>query len=325
LAQALALDSQRLATELYEVLRELDPSRWRAEVAANLRPRIEKLREQIQALMTRAQAHPSAPAIAAMRERLSELLQLIDEALPRPGLHETALAQRWNDFRVSMTPAYERLASSLASMEVHVPSLRPTNYARNAFHIFNATGCMCLIAWVLTDNTALLLSGCMTVGAWSCELTRRHVPAVNQLVMRLFSLVSHPHEQWRINSATWYSTAMLILAALHDLQAAAVAIGVLGFADPAAAIIGRRFGSIKLINGRTLEGTSTFVVVGVIVAALWMVQVYAFTLNTALVLALCATIPAALAELLSRRIDDNLSIPVAAAIGMVIGRSIIGL
>jgi dolichol kinase len=324
LAPALTMDSQRLATELYEVLRELDPSRWRDEVATSMRPRIEKLREQMQALMARTDAHRMAPAVAAVRERLTELLHLIDEALPRPDVHGSAVAQRWNDFRMRMTPAYERLASSLAGLEVHVPSLRPTNYTRNVFHVINAMFCMVLLWAVVDEQGAIFITLGLATAAWTAEISRRRVPFINALLMRAFSPIAHPHEWWRVNSATWYSTALLILAALHDLQAAAVAIAVLGFADPAAAIIGRRFGRTTLINGRTLEGTGTFVAVGTTIAWMWLVHAYEFDPTVGLVLALGATVPAALAELLSRRVDDNLSIPVAAALGMVITRSIIG-
>ncbi len=318
------MDSERLAQELYEVLRELDPSRWRAELATSMRPRIERLREQMRALLARASFHPRAPAIAAICERLTELLQLIDEALPRPDLQGGAMAQRWNDFRVRMTPAYERLASSLANLEVHVPSLRPTNYARNTFHVLNAILGMMLLWLVLTETTTVYVTVGLTTCAWTFEFSRRKVPWINNILMRAFQPFAHPHERWRVNSATWYSTALLILSLLYDLQAAAIAIAVLGFADPAAAIIGRRFGRTQLINGRTLEGTSAFIAVGTVVSFLWLSLVYHFSPDVALLLALGASVPAGLAELVSRRIDDNLSIPVAAALGMVAIRSIIG-
>jgi dolichol kinase len=91
-------------------------------------------------------------------------------------------------------------------------------------------------------------------------------------------------------------------------------VAVLGFADPTAAIVGRRFGRVKLVNGRTLEGTITFFVVGV-AAALGVVAWLPAPPPVAVALALAAAagVAGALAELFSRRIDDNFSIPIVSA------------
>ena len=92
-----------------------------------------------------------------------------------------------------------------------------------------------------------------------------------------------------------------------------MAIAVLGLADPAAAVIGRRFGKHRLIHGRSLEGTITFVIVGFVAA--FSVGLLHLAPPAAAVGALGASLLGALAELTSRRIDDNLSIPLASAAG----------
>ena len=95
---------------------------------------------------------------------------------------------------------------------------------------------------------------------------------------------------------------------------ASLGIAVLGFADPAAAIIGRRYGRIKLVNGRTLEGTATFVAVGTLVAVPWLALVWGMDPGLALKLGFFGALAGGVAELFSRRVDDNLSIPVAASL-----------
>ena len=82
----------------------------------------------------------------------------------------------------------------------------------------------------------------------------------------------------------------------------------------AAAIIGRRYGRIKLVNGRTLEGTLTFVAVGTLVATPWLALVWGMDSGLALKLAFFGALAGGIAELFSRRVDDNLSIPVATAV-----------
>ena len=168
----------------------------------------------------------------------------------------------------------------------------------------------------ITERQALILSSSVMCLAWTLEVTRRIVPAVNDFLMWLLARFAHPHEAWRVNSATWYSTALFILACMWDLKVASAAIVVLGFGDPIAAIIGRRYGRVQLVNGRTIAGTLAFVVTATVMAWIWLVAAWSTPVLMALCFALSASIPGALAELFSRRIDDNLSIPVAAGVGM---------
>jgi dolichol kinase len=315
LAHALTLDSKRAAVELYQILRELDPSRWRADLAQSLRPRIEALRSNLREITARA----DTPALSGMRARLGELAELLEQALP--STDRTNVQQRWEDFRLSVSPAYERLAASLSTLDIHVPALRPTNYARNIFHIGNALLCAAIIHWMVDVHSTIIVTLVAASLAWSMEISRRFVPRINDLLMWIFRPFAHPHEAWRVNSATWYATALVILALVQDLTIASTAIIVLGFADPAAAVIGRRFGKVKLLHGRSLEGSCTFVLVGTVSAWLWLLLAHDFTPMLALSWAIAGALAGALAELFSRRIDDNLSIPLSVAAGLLLNQA----
>ena len=88
---------------------------------------------------------------------------------------------------------------------------------------------------------------------------------------------------------------------------------VLGFADPAAAVIGRRFGQVRLINGRSLEGTATFFVTAW-VTGMAALAVFHPEIPRAGVMCLGAAVTGAIAELVSRRVDDNFTIPMSVAL-----------
>jgi dolichol kinase len=141
----------------------------------------------------------------------------------------------------------------------------------------------------------------------------------------IFRSIAHPHERYRVNSSTWYGTALTILGFTFEPMLCSVAIAVLGIADPAAALIGRRFGRIKLVNSRTLEGSVTFFVVGTL-AALAVLLVWHIDIggNALVAVALGAALPAAVTELLSRRVDDNLSVPLVAAAGGWLALQLVG-
>lgn len=307
MTEALTHESQQLAAELYTLLRALDPARWQDELEDALRKRLSGIQARLSALLDRLDGE----RFAALRAPLLALAALLEEAAPTERVREA-----WNEFRLAALPVYEELAAGLKGFDIHVPSLRPTNYARNVLHAAGGVAVMLLILHVFTPASMLAVAGAAAVGAWGLELSRRFIPKVNDLCMQVLGRFAHPHESWRVNSSTWYVTAMLGLALTGDAMLAALSVGILAFADPAAALVGRRFGRTSLINGRSLEGTLAFAAVATLVSLATLSLYFpALSLTTALLVALAAAVPSALAELLSRRIDDNLSVPLSAAAG----------
>ena len=313
MARTLSPDVHPLALELYALLHELDPARWRAELEVRAREQL----ASIQRRLSRAtEPHASESAV---REPLRALKSGIEATAPEPGLTGERLSRAWNDFRLSVSPAYERLVTSLQRFDIHVPSLRPTNYLRNLFHVTNGVGVILLIHFALDLGGMMLVSGAFAAFCWTCELTRKLSPGFARVAMMPFKLIAHPHECWRVNSSTWFGTALFVISLAQDKAVACLAVAVLTFADPMAAIIGRRFGRHELINGRTVEGTTAFFFSGTVAGAVTLLlclpelpwfQVAAMTL--------VGTAVGAVAELISRRVDDNLSIPVSVAAGAVL-------
>jgi dolichol kinase len=324
---ALTADGQMVAQELYVLLRKLDPARLRRDMEAEIRAQIRRIQSGLQRILLATDQfgeHLNQRLVEPLRERLRELLFLIEERLPLPGAD--GFRQDWEALRQAMTPAYERLAVALGSFDIHVPPLRPTNYARNAYHAANGLGVLLLIELILPASWMVWVAAAFTALAWSLETSRRVVPQINRFCMWVFGKLAHPHEAWRVNSATWFVSALLLVASLGDKSLAALAVVVLGFADPAAAIIGRRFGRRRLINGRSLEGTLTFIFIGS-VAGLCTLAVFhpEIAITHAAILALTGATAGALAELVSRRVDDNFTIPVSVALAALCVRVALGI
>jgi dolichol kinase len=193
------------------------------------------------------------------------------------------------------------------------PRHRPTNYARNLFHIGSAV--VAILALMLAPTRACLigLAGAFFAAAWSMELARRLSPRANDRLMALFGRVAHPHEREHVNSSTWYATALIVLAVGASRPVAIIAVGVLGIADPVAALWGRRFGRTRLRTGRSLEGSLGFVVAGGLTAFAVASALLPGGVGGHVLLALIAGLTGAVAELLSTRLDDNLTIPLAVA------------
>jgi len=312
MATATATMHMDFALDVYGLLRELDPKHWKGEEDAPFQHRLEGLRKRMADLLKSIEELEPNPALESIRSGLLELRQVLESHAPPAGMYEA-----WQEFRSAVAPLYEGYAASLRQWDIHVPSLRPTNYARNAFHVTNSLIGMSLLL-VLTPHQVIWAAAFMMVLAWSLEISRRIFPGWNDILMALLGRLAHPHEAWRVNSATWFCTACFILASTGNPEAATVGLAVLGFGDPAAAVIGRRFGRIRLVNGRTVIGSTAFVIVGTIAASAWLMLTWDMPVKAALGMAVYGSVFGALAELFSRRIDDNLSIPVVATLAALL-------
>ncbi len=197
---------------------------------------------------------------------------------------------------------------------------RPTNIARSVFHVCAGLVSLGLIRVLPGRGWLFALAVAFAVFAWTCEVLRRRSPEVNARLMRVFGPVAHAHERHRTNSSTWYVTALALMAAFAPMRAAELGVLVLGFADPAAGVIGRRFGRTRIRANRSLEGSLAFVAVAFAVSLGWL-QLTGFEASSAFWLAIVAAFIGALAELASsNRFDDNFAIPVsvAAAVGLTL-------
>ncbi len=310
--------THEFAIELHRILKELDPARRKEQSRASQADRLAALAGRASVLLETAPA-VEEPAAAGLRARLAELRVALESH-----------AERWRggegrkQLHRSLQHRYEALAAALRENRIHVPSLRPTNYARNIFHVCWGLFALTLILYVLNSTGLIWASGLFTVYAWTMEISRRASPAMNERIMRLYGKVAHPHEWHRINSATWYASAMLVLALTSPPYVCGVAVAILTFADPSAALVGRRYGRTKLVHGRSLEGSSAFMVMGTL-AALGVGLLTGLAPFSALAIALCASFCACLAELFSHRLDDNLTVPLAGMGGVYLGAMILGI
>lgn len=313
--------SYEFAIGLHKFLKDIDPARWRQEKITSLKERLSTIESQLTELRERwsqaetpsvSEGLPSS-AMTALKGKLASISATLSEAKGSLQGSGQDLKKRLNEFRLAMQPQYEDLAEQLRPLEIHVPSLRPTNYTRNLFHVGSAVSCLLLVELLLTPSLMLGITVVSAILAWGMEISRRANSTINSLLMKLFSPVSHPHEAHRVNSATWYTSALVVLALTGSPMLCALALAILGFGDPAAALIGRRWGKTQLINGRSLEGSAAFVIAAslacMVVFAVWHSHL---PWGARLAIALVASCLAACAELLSQRVDDNFSIPVSA-------------
>lgn len=289
-----------MAVELYELFAELDRGRLKRESLRTMRTRLDAVRGKVSSLKDEAPAPLSS--------ELTTLDALLDAHAPAKDARG-----EWLTLRQRVQPTYESIARALSREDIHVPSLRPTNYARNVLHVASATFALGALELAPSWNVAIAIAGGFAGVGVSLEIGRRLSARVNELCMWLFGRTAHPHEAHRVNSATWYAIAVLLMALCQQAVPAAVALVVLGIGDPMAAIVGRRWGRVRLVNGRSLEGTLAFVASGALAAAAFVSLVHPeIGLAGAVAISTAGALAGSVAELFSRRIDDNFSVPLTA-------------
>jgi dolichol kinase len=260
------------------------------ERQSELQAAVERVGVQLDAYSDALAAHPD---VAVVRGRLADLHRGYEELLLELKARRVARA------------------AALASSR----QLKPRNYARNAFHAMNGIVAAVMYELVLSREQAMWVLGSILAVFGTLEITRRFSDRWNDfLVDKLFGAISRPSERYRVNSATIYLIALILIVAVFPREAVGAAVLILGLGDPAASIIGKRWGRRKLFRDKSLAGSLGFAGVSFAAVAVYFtladaVAGTAATLGVAAVLAVVG----AVTELLSSRIDDNFSIPVVCA------------
>lgn len=305
-------DSRDLALELRALLEQIEPGRWSSQAVGGLRSQLVALRDGIGRLIDGVDAQGT---VAALVTALREVRRVLTDHLPDADLAATEARRAWRRLRKELLAVYEKLSVSLAPWDIHVPSMRPTNYARNVFHVSNGVMVLAAVS-LLSEGWLRVVITAIFVWAWSMEILRRGSPRLNAALMKTFAQVAHPHEAWRVNSATWYATALLVVTWLGWLTAGLSGALVLAVGDPVAAVVGRRWGRHRIRHGRSVEGSLGFFVTGAAASFLGLLLVrpelgWPVALLTSFIAAVCG----AVAEIVSLRVDDNLTIPLSASLG----------
>ncbi len=314
----LHIETRLLSEELRAFLQRIDPVGWRDGRETEAHRRVEDIRSRLGVVAAAAEGVSGGVAASW----LASLIAVFERA---PAAPTAEPRKAWATFLREVQPAYDALAAWLRGTGVAVPAVRPTNYKRSLFHVTSALLSLALLRLLPEKWMVVAASGSIAAWAWSMEILRRRSPALNARLMKAFGPVAHAHEHTQVNSSTWYVTALLLLALFAPRLSAEIALVVLGFADPLAGIVGRRFGRTRIRAGRSLEGSLAFVAAGTLAGLGAAAIFHTLPFGSMLALAAVGAVVGAVAEVVSTRLDDNFSIPVTAALGVTLAGVIAGI
>lgn len=175
--------------------------------------------------------------------------------------------------------------------------------------IHMALALMPAIAWYLSYELALALAGVLLAASLLVEVARRWWPWVNHLLWRLLPATFRVGEQRRALGSTWLSLGMLGVLALFGRDVGSTAILFLTWGDPAAELVGRRWGTPG--KSKTMAGSlaclAACLVAGVVGMGLGGLSLWAVLIGAGV---------ATVVERWAPPPDDNLWIPILAGLAM---------
>lgn len=174
---------------------------------------------------------------------------------------------------------------------------------RRVFHAANGSlVVLALTVFGLPAPTAILVLGVILALSLTLDVLRLLDPKFNVLFFRAFSFLASPREEKKLASSTWYALSALLVLAVFPKAYALAGILVLAWADPAANVVGRRWGKIPFMQG-TVLGTTAFAA-----AALLALLIFVPWKPAIIVAVVAAMVEASPIDL-----DDNLIVPLTVA------------
>lgn len=172
---------------------------------------------------------------------------------------------------------------------------------RHAFHAGNAV-VFTLAITTLEHGALLYVFGILLTATVAVDVIRLHDKRANHVFFRFFRYLVSEREMSRPASSTWYLVGVMLCLLIFPTRIVTASILVLGFADPVAAIVGKKWG-VRRLGGGTVLGSLSFFCTAALIG------VSRLDWPAGIVAALAAT----LGEAYSFRLDDNVTIPTAFA------------
>jgi len=190
---------------------------------------------------------------------------------------------------------------------------------RKGLHLFALS--LPLGMWWVGMPAALYLLAPVALLAVAADVARARSPSFNALVRRIFGPLMRAEELpeagagVRFNGATCVLVSAALMALLFPLRVAVPVLAMAMLADAAAALVGRRLGRHPWGSlPATVEGTTAFVATGLAIMACFPAVAFGPAAAGVLV--------GAVVEALPLPVNDNIRVPIAAALVVIGGETL---
>lgn len=188
---------------------------------------------------------------------------------------------------------------------------------RKAFHL-----CSLIVPFIyffITKKSATIILFLLTICVLYIDISRHYDFRVRKFADRFFSHFMRSNEQsgsFELSGGTFMALGFFLTALLFSKGLAITSWFILIISDSLAAIIGTKIG-VKLENGKSLEGSITFLASAIFIS---MIVYFFIGYNTNFSIIIVSSIVTTLSEFYSKElsVNDNLSIPLTYCFSTVI-------
>jgi dolichol kinase len=192
-------------------------------------------------------------------------------------------------------------------VEQNIDQLKPGNeIKRKVIHLGTALFPL-LYFFYLTQEQMVVILVIFTMVFLSAELIRYHWPWAKNLFASIFFPLLREDEKYRyLTGATLFLISTTVIVILFEKTIAVTAVLILSVSDSLAAVVGKTLGRHRFL-AKSWEGSTTF-----FLCSMLMLRIFVPQLSVGEMLLVAG--PVTLVEAMSLPVNDNLTIPVAAAV-----------
>ena len=147
------------------------------------------------------------------------------------------------------------------------------------------------------------------------EVSRFKKNLISLYFNKILGSVVRNYEQSSMMSATLLVLAALFSIAFFDKQVTIISLLILSISDSLAAIFGLKYGCIKIINNKSLEGTYAFIISALTI--LFLTHFY-LNFNIALFTGILSIIIVSIIEHVTPTKFDNITIPISSCLCLIL-------
>ena len=176
------------------------------------------------------------------------------------------------------------------------------------------------VYYLLWPNSILVFITLLSIFVLAIDMYRMYFKKdINLPVLHLINSTIRPYEKKGPMSATLLVLVSLFIIIFFKKDIAIISISIASICDTAAAVYGMKYGKIKLLFNKTLEGSFVFLITSCILV---FILNYFLNSNLDMVFLMVCSLLAAITESITPTKYDNVTVPLVASFLLYILNSI---
>lgn len=185
---------------------------------------------------------------------------------------------------------------------------------RRAYHLVMGLVCFSLYAWVLDRQQSLWVLFLVGGPILLFDFLRLRSARLKAFALKHFGQIMRRNEIKGLSGNSYFILGLFTVAFFFPKPIALLSVLYLAVGDPVAAFVGTRFGRVKIVGEKTLEGALANFVVSFLFSGAFGLFYLRMPATEAFILAAVGGTVSTVSELVYIYVDDNFSVPVLAAV-----------